>query len=251
MTLFPPKKYTPFVSLSVLLIIISCIVWFGILPFKQSIEKKMRDIQEFYAGRENRERQIGKLPELQGQYDSIMENEKMLNILITEHEVVNFVKILEKLANVMNVKMDITSKDNGKIIEAEETENEISQLSDTDGQSGIGVDDASLKTQSFLDVAPFYRYLFLNVKVEGRYEDIMAFLGRMETLPFGLDVIKVDMEKKDAENNSQTASRGDLMNPFGMLGDASDFSQKQQPVENENKDAVEAVFDVLVYVKKD
>lgn len=247
------KKYKPFIILSALFAAISCTLWFGILPLNQSIEKKMRGIQEFYAGRENRERQIGELPALRGQYESIVENEKTLNVVIAENGVVDFVKTLERLAGEMNVAMDIASKDNGKIIEAKKTESSASQPSEADQSSSSETDKASASKQapSILDSAPFDRYLLLNVKVEGRYEDIVAFLGKAEALPFGLDVIKVDMKKKDVEKDLSSVSRGNLANPFSMLGDGKTLAnQEQLPTDEKNKDEVEAVFDMLVYVKK-
>ncbi len=245
-----PKKYRPLIALGVLLIVIGCIVWLGLLPLKQSIVKKMQDIQEFYAGRENREKQVDKLPELQGQYDAILENEKTFNILITEDKVVDFVKILETLASATNVTLSITSKDNGKIIESKKPEKETSPSSDADQQPVSGTNNAAPKTPNILDTVPFGRYLFLSVKTEGRYSDIVKFLGKAEALPFGLDVIKVDIKKKDAENNSQATAARSPANPFAILGDNSNLAQKQPPTEGENKNGIEAVFDMLVYVKK-
>src|SRR3990167_7859894 len=78
------KKYAPLVTLPTLLLAMGGIAWFGILPLGQSLEEKMRGIQEFYAGRENRERQVNRLPELEMQYEVIQADGKMLRILVTE-----------------------------------------------------------------------------------------------------------------------------------------------------------------------
>lgn len=244
------KKYRTFIILLALFAAIICTLLLGILPLNQSIEKKMRGIQEFYAGRENRERQIGELPALRGQYESIVENEKTLNVVIAENGVVDFVKTLERLAGEMNVAMDIASKDNGKIIEAKKLEPKTGKTGEADQTPGQEEGNKN-KEPNILDSAPFDRYLFLNVKVEGRYEDIVAFLDRVETLPFGLDVIKVDMKKKDVEKDLSSVSRGNLANPFSMLGDGKTLvNPEQSPDDEKNKDDVEATFDMLVYVKK-
>lgn len=249
MTLSQYKKYTPLIVLLLLLTAISCIVWLGILPLKESINGRMQNIQEFYADRENRDKQIGKLPELKRQYEAIMEDEKTLNILITESAIVDFVKILEQLASESNVVMDISSKDNGKIIEPKKPEVKTDKANDTNQPAVSEKGNASEKAPSILDTAPFDRYLFLNVKAEGQYADIVAFLGKLEALPFGLDVIKVEIKKKDAENNSSPAKRGDIANPFSILGGGSIVTpQESLPVEK--KDVIEAMFDILVYVKK-
>lgn len=252
MTILPPQKYTPIIISSVLLIAIISLVWFGILPFRQTIEKKARNIQEFYAGREHRENQAGKLPELLGQYESIVAHEKTLNILTAENEVVDFVKTLEELANSMNVAMEITAKDNGKIVEAGPKQ-DANQSDNADQKQNSEKNKAAPKTPGLLDSVPFNRYLYLNVKAEGKYGDLVAFLGRLEALPFGLDVIKVDMKKKDAENNARPASAlGTAKNPFAILGDSGAQLSKRQPAEKPkayDPDALEAAFDVLVYVK--
>jgi hypothetical protein len=257
MTLSQYKKYTPLIVLLILLTAIGCIVWLGILPLKESINGRMRNIQEFYADRENRDKQIGKLPELKRQYEAVMEDEKTLNILITEGAVVDFVKILEQLASETNVAMSISSKDNGKIIESKKPEvktdqsrlGEAGKTNDTNRTSDSEKDNVSVKVPSILDMAPFDRYLFLNVKAEGQYADIVKFLSKLESLPFGLDVIKVEIKKKDTENNSSPAKRGDITNPFSILGDGSNATPKE-PLPVEKKDAIEAMFDIIVYVKK-
>lgn len=222
----------PFVTLFLLLLAIGGIAWLGIVPLKQSLEEKMRGIQEFHAGRENRERQVSRLPELRGQYEVITENEKTLDILITEDQVVDFVKTVERLAGEMNVAMSIASKDGGKIIEP----------------PAAGAKPDPSKAADILAAVPFDRYLSLSVKVEGRYDDIVAFLSKVETLPFGLDVIRVEMKKKDTENDSRSSAARSTSNPFAMLGDSDDAAQAASPAGG--KDALEAVFDILVYVKK-
>jgi Tfp pilus assembly protein PilO len=245
------KKYKPFIILLILIVAIICIALFGVLPLRQSINKKMRDIQEFYAGRENREKQVGKLPELQGQYDAIIENEKTLDILIAEGGIVDFVKTLEQLAKEVNVAMEISSKDNGKIIEAKKPEVKTDKANNSDQSSVSEEGNIKEKMPSILDSVPFDRYLILNIKAEGRYEDIVAFLNKVETLPFGLDVIKIDIKKKDAEKDLPSVNRGNLANPFSMLGSGDTLpAQSQASVDEKNKENVEAVFDVLVYVKK-
>jgi hypothetical protein len=211
----------------------------------------MRDIQEFYAGRENREKQVSTLPELQDQYDAIIENEKTLDILIAKDGIVDFVKTLEQLAKEVNVVMEISSKENGKIIEAKKPEVKTDKANNADQSSVSEGGNTKEKTPSILDSAPFDRYLILNIKAEGRYEDIVMFLNKVETLPFGLDIIKVDIKKKDTENNSSSVNRGNLSNPFSMLGSGETLTaQSQLPVDEKNKENVEAMFDVLVYVKK-
>lgn len=244
MMLSPYRKYTPLAALLLLLIAMAGIVWFGMRPLQRSLEEKMKGIQEFYAGRENRERQVGRLPELRGQYEAIMADEDRLEILITEERVVDFVKTLEALAVEMNVKLSIVSKDNGKITEKKPPAAPVQP-------QGVPADptappvSAKPKAPDILEDVPFDRSLHLSVTVEGRYGDIVAFLRKMETLPIGLDVIGVEMEKTDEQTPARPSARGAGANPFAILGDSrSVTAEPEATVRGE----LEATFDILVYV---
>ena len=100
-----------------LLIAIGSIVWYGVRPLQHSLEEKRKSVQEFYVGKDNREQQISKLPELEAQYQMIVDNEQTIDILMAENETVDFVKEVERLAEETGVEMNIVSKDGGKIIE--------------------------------------------------------------------------------------------------------------------------------------
>lgn len=233
---YTQKKYRPLIILFVLLSLIGGTIWYGMLPLQASLQGKMRGIQEYYAGRENRDRQVSKLPELEAQYNAIIENERSLDILMKENEVVDFVKTVEALAREMNVSMSITSKDDGKIVVPKKP---------------IAKGNGEKNTDILADL-PYDKYLSLSLKVEGQYGDIVAFLRKLETLPFGLDVVRVEMTKKAEEKNSDSRATGSAINPFVMLGSSEALSSIQvvQTGSTQEKDILEAVFDVLVYVKK-
>lgn len=240
----PDKKYVPIAILFGLLVAIGGIVWYGIMPLRQSLGEKMRGIQEYYAGKENRERQIGKLPELKAQYDAIIENEKALDILVAENEVVDFVKILETLAHEMNVEMSISSKDGGKVTEPKKPAPKPAPSKDAGETPAAEKNPVVQKAVTIADTVPFDRYLTLSVTVDGRYDDIVAFLRKMETLPFGIDTARVEMKKKD-DGNAAPVSGG---NPFTVLGDGGEAVGKTG--QDAGQDPLEAVFDILVYIKK-
>lgn len=231
------KKHTTLSVLFLLLLAMAGIAW-SIVPLKQVVYEKMRGIQEFYVRKENREKQVARLPELKAQYDVILQNEKLLDILIMENGVVDFVKTLEGLANETHVEMSITSKDNGQIIE--------SQPVSGNPQVSPGNGPGAKISPGILGDLPFQRYLYLNIKVRGQYEDIVVFLHKMETLPIGLDVIKVGMKKGEAEETSIVLGGG--INPF--LAPSGDIQTGVPQPPAANKDVFEAVFDVLVYVDK-
>lgn len=242
------RKYSPLIILFVLLIAMASIVWFGMRPLQRSLEAKMRGIQEFYAGRENRERQVGRLPELRGQYDAILENEETLDILITEDRVVDFVKTLEALASEMSVRMSIVSKDDGKIVERKKPAPVPAQPQGAPADPAPPPVSAKPKVADILADAPFDRFLHLNITVEGEYGDIVAFLRKMETLPIALDVIGIEMHKTDEQPADRPAARGAGSNPFTILGDGQSVATVPEAAV---RGELEASFDILVYVAQD
>lgn len=241
------KKHTTSAVLFILLLAMAGIVWYGILPLKEAVHEKMRGIQEFYARRENREKQVARLPELKTQYDAILQNEKLLDILISEDTVVDFVKMLESLASGSHVEISITAKENGKIIERENIPVKSNQPESGDVGAPSEESGPQEKAEDILNDMPFHRYLHLSIKVRGQYEDIIEFLRKMETLPVGLDVIRVEMKQGKAEE-SAPIGRGSGSNPFLLssgntqAGAAEAFTAQ--------KDVFEAVFDVVAYVDK-
>lgn len=247
-----PKKYQSLVVLLSLLAAMGGIVWLGVFPLERSVRNTMRAIEEFHAGRENQERQIKRLPELQAQYDVILANEQTLDILITEDEVVDFVKTVEGLAKVQNITLNITSKDGGKMSEPKKVVAKPKSVSS--GSADLADEKTSVKESpvSIMDSVPYDRYLSLSIEVEGSYRDVVAFLGRLETLPFGLDVIGIEVKMKAKEGDRESSRPLSPSNPFAVLGDAKEISVQQPLPEGliQGEDTLEAVFDVLVYVKK-
>lgn len=238
------KKYSSWIVLFGLLLAMGSLFWFGILPLKQSLRDAMRGIEEQYAEEENQRKQVGRLPELADQYTTILRSEPVLDILMREDELVGFIKTLEGLASEMQVQMIITSKEGGKIIEAKK----VPAKSSTAEESS-DTPSAKAKVINIADDVSYDRYLHLNVRAEGQYTNIVAFLRKIETLPVGLDVIGVDMQKiDDATLKERAAPDRPAGNPFAIITDGNILSQPTTPLAEKN--LLEATFDILVYVDK-
>jgi len=239
------RKHSSLIFLFVLFVAMGSIIWFGILPLKRSLDMKMRGIQEYYADQENQQKQVGRLPELKDQYDVIMKDGQTLDIIITEDRIVDFIKTLEGLANDSSVQMTITSNANGQIIEKVPIKVVPPKADGANTQANTS--NTKPKVMSMVDDAPFDRYLRLSIKAEGSYGDIVAFLQKIETLPIGLDVIGVEMKKRDASATKDTI--GTKSNPFALLGDGS-VPPPGETAQTVAQTPLEATFDMLVYVNK-
>lgn len=234
------KKWFPYIIMSILFAGMGLIAWFGVAPFQKYIVEKANDIQKFYASRENRQRQINRLPDLQNQFNLIKENEKALNVLVEEEHIVDFVKTLEGLASETNTQIVIQSQDDGEI--------QDKKTNKTARKPVRGNED---KETSILDALPYDRFLHISVTVNGEYADIIRFLHKMETLPYALDVVGAQMRIKPEEEKN--GPQADNRNPFSLVAGGNVLSSQ------ENTDAappekpqgrVTATFDTVVYILK-
>lgn len=237
------RRFYPLIVLLVLLGSIGLIFWFGILPLQRFAVEKADGIQEYYATKENRERQIGALPDLQKQYENIVDHEQSLRILLSEDQIVDFVKTLERLAEETETSVSIEAKSKDAIEEKADAKN-IKKTNDTS-------DDTTSKKKAqatILDSVPYSRYLHVNVIVQGEYSNILSFLHKMETLPLGLDVVGLSIRKKDTEAVApQSASPRN--NPFLILAQGDVPAETVAPVAK-SVGSLEATFDTVVYVSK-
>ncbi len=114
------------------------IAWFGIRPFHGFIKDKADAIQEYYAFRENRERQLKKLPDLEKQFEHILTHESTIDILSSEDQIVDFVKTIERLGEEAEVHIEIQSKDSKGIVEKQKPTKKTSKASEADETEDTG-----------------------------------------------------------------------------------------------------------------
>jgi Tfp pilus assembly protein PilO len=241
------KKYTSSILLVALLCAMVGIVWFGILPLKKSLLNKARIVQEFYAGEENQAKQVGRLSELRNQFTTIEENESTLNILLKEEQIVDFIKTPESLARETDIQMTITSKDNGKITESKplpiKTPTAIATDANTDASS-----TKKTKTADILEDISFDRYLRLSISASGKYKNVANFLHKIETLPIGLDIVGIEIKRKDQEKQKNVSATGMNSVPSLFMSGAQSTTSVSMDIPAEN--LLEGTFDLLVYVNK-
>lgn len=246
------KRSFPIVMALLLFSGMGLIAWFGIRPFQGFVTEKADGIQEYYATRENREAQLKRLPDLQGQFENIKEKEGALAILLPEKNVVDFVQTLERLAKENGVWVEIRSKTGNIIEEKKAAKVPVKKTTVDTGGDSDGATPAK-GTPSILDAVPFDRYLHVEVVVKGEYKTIVTFLHKMETLPIALDVIGMNMKMRDMEAEAALPNNPGR-NPFLMFaqdGAASLASADEQPSSTEQiPGTLEASFDTLVYLDK-
>lgn len=241
------RRYSTVLMTGTLVTAMGAAFWFGILPLRDLVWTKMNEIQKMHTNRENRTRQIGTLPELQVQFDEIKADEKSLQIFLSEDQIVDFIKTLEGLALDTGIQIVIQSSDKGAIVQKKvPAKNPTPTAADSDASptasSTSATDTDKKKSTGILNNLPYDRYVRLGVTVSGKYEGIITFLHRMETLPFALDVVAADVSVQTEENAS--SARGSDVSPFTPLGEQGSGVQPDQPAERQ----VIATFDTVIYL---
>ncbi len=228
---------------------IGLIVWFGIIPFQKFITEKADGIQEYHASRENRERQIARLPDLQNQFENILLHEKTLDILLSENQIVDFVKTLEQLAKDTSTLIRIEAKTKDAIEEKKAPVRSVKKTTDTSDDADTSVKKKTSAT--ILESVPYDRYLHVTVIATGEYRNIMAFLHRVETLPIGMDIVGLSIRKRE-EEESVKSTNNPGNNPFLILGDGTTVSGEADAGAPELalQGSLEAEFDTVIYMSK-
>ncbi len=249
------KQLFPLIVMLSLFTGMGAIIWLGVIPYQGFIDEKAGTLKEFDASRENRERQIGKLPELQGQLETIAADEHTLDILLSEKNIVEFVKTLEQLAQETHTRVTIVAKDKDAIQEKKKApvgkKEGIIIPEESDPQSA-----AKKSSPSLLDSVPYDRYLHVTIAVLGEYRNIFSFLHKMETLPVGLDVIGLSIGASSVEVVAKKPDAAPANNPFAMFADGLSVATPTLPVVPLEESGsgitgpLEASFDTVIYLRK-
>ncbi len=244
------EKMKPTVIQLILFATIGLVGWFGIRPLLSTIQTKMDDIQKHAVTREHREKQLERLPELETQHALISERAKSLDIILTKDRLVEFIERLERLAGETDVVIEIESRDNAflesKITAIEKKANPSKSAAVDEGDTEEGTrptvkkPGSASKETGLVAELPLKKYLKLTITVTGAYGDIVRYLSRLETLPYALDVVGMNIRARSEEDDRAIPESGAL-DPFGVpLAE----SVTQLPRETLN-----AVFETVVYMK--
>jgi chaperonin cofactor prefoldin len=245
------KKFSPALIAVSLVASMGLLLWFGILPLYDLVTKKADSIQEYYAIRDNRADQMSKLSDLQAQFETIQMEEEVLAILLSEGQVVDFVRTLERLAEETGVHVLIRSKTGSVIEEKQKSKVPVKKAGSTDDTEKEVVEKRPKTPLTILEALPFDRYLRVEVVVTGEYLTIVTFLHKMETLSLGLDVVGMTMRVRDEEASTTIPAGDPGRNPFLMLSGEENVSPEgEQFVEKNILGTLEASFDTVVYLDK-
>lgn len=240
------QKMKPWIMQGTITLVSLVLVWleFGVLH--GMIRNEMDEIQKLDVLREYRGRQLQQLPELERQHSLINERGKKLDIIVTKDELVQFIQTLEELANETGVKITIASKDNTLL------ESKITLVTPpTKGSKGAAdqntvQEDAApapqpkrsaKQSEGLLDEIVLKKYIRLTLTVTAPYESMIAYLHKIETLPYATDIIGVTV-KESREQQEKMARETETTSNVG------------ETVVSEPAHVLDTDFDMLVYTKE-
>ncbi len=216
------QKTKSWVVQGVLMLLIGLLFWFGVRLLHELIRTEMDEIQKLDVLHKHKGQQLQRLPELEKQNTLIEERGKDLEIVLTKDELVEFIRTLERLAEEAGVKIEITSKDNtlleSKItlpLPGAATKNQKAAAPAM--ESGEEGETAPVPTQSakravkqqnvgMLGELSLKTYIQLTLTVTAPYQSMVAYLYKIETLPYAIEIIGVTI--KEAEKEREESSQG-------------------------------------------
>ncbi len=237
----------PWLMQSALIVMIGLAGWFVIRPFLVTIKGKMDDIQRLSVTREHREKQLEKLPDLETQHALIEAEGDQIDIILTKERLVEFIETLERLALVDAVEIEIESRDNAflesKVTAVEKTtKKEGAKPAATDNlDEPVETPKRGAKETGIITELPLKTFLKLTITVTGEYASVVRYLHHLETLPYALDVIALNI-KEHPETGEELSSESGVFNPFG---EAVPEVTRVAP-----KGRLDATFETVVYIKE-
>jgi hypothetical protein len=244
------NKFKPIVMQLMLFTTIGLVGWFGVRLLFLTIQEKMDDIQKLSVTREHREKQLERLPDLEAQHMLIREHEDRLGIILTKDRIVEFIQEIEQLAQDEDVAVEIESRDNAflesKVTPVEKKDAPAKSTATPTEKAEAAAEPVkkgpASKETGIVTELPLKKYLKLTITVTGEYGDAIRFLHRLETLPYALDVIGLNMKQR-AEDADLIANASAAFNPF-----AGEIGAEAFPAVS-RVNVLEAVFETVVYMK--
>lgn len=205
------------------IILTALLVVFAILPLHRRIIEESDEAQKIVVGMEHAREKVSRLGEYQGQYEKIQTHASEINLLLPESEFASFIAELENAAQ----------ESGGDIVVMQGVDMTALRKQEKGGDS---------EQPRLINEISAGNALSLSIRFSGSYQETIAFLHRLETLPYFLDVLAMDLTARDEESADPIVSS----DVFLVRG----TDQASRNVLDVPQDRfVDAVFDVVLYLE--
>lgn len=213
------KKYKIYVASFTYVLFLVVVYFFIAGPLLSKIENNNNLIKEKIASQENNREKISKLPNLKNQFDKIIANESRIKIGLTSNSVVGLLEKIEEISEETGNKVKIEIADSPVIKEKKETSKSKKNVK---------------KEENIIDKLPIDRYIIVNIRLAGNYNNFVNFVRKIETLDYYSDITSIVMSKEIIKNSSSP-------NPFAT-GELESAQKEMEKIKNEVYSEITVAF---------
>lgn len=230
------KRYRLFLVPIILGSVFFCVIFFGIVRVMRMNQERMDLIERSIIDRKMIEEQSNNIPKMQEDIENIRSSNKQMNVFLSKDDIVGFVEKLESLGEELGVSVlseatpRAAKKAPPKVVTKEEG-------GDPKKEGVTPVEAKKEEKVEFLDtLLSENRSVFITFRVEGRYEAVMFFLNKLDTMPYMLDVLSIDFSPAISKDEKGRIQPGISMTKEDIV-DAPDRSKN-----------VIASFNTVIYI---
>lgn len=225
--------------------------WFGTRWFFHQARTYADELQEQQTLNEYRTTQLGLLDNLATQNNFIIEESPRLDLVINKDQIIDFIRMLEAQAKLAAVEVSIASQDNA-LLESKvtlpikvESQKKNDATADPEEKPKPQSAKDKKKESGLAGDLVFPDYLRLTLTVIGPYTQIIEYLRRVETAPFALDILGLEMRAHEMETKERALVPGE--SPFAAPLATPETAPLEVPVVNPPFQ-LEAKFDIALYL---
>ena len=206
--------------------VVLALIYFIILPLLSKIEGVNNQIQEESMKQEIVKQQLGELPKIQQQYNTLQTNEGAIDVLLDKDKAVALIESLEKLAQDSGNKIEISVQN--------------SQL-----QKNVAVTTTKIAADGTLIKAlPSTDYLQMQILLTGDYNKIINFINKLENMEYYSDITGIKMTQSDITGNAE------VINPFNSVSMTGSETGSDKVSNKPDTGNLKVSLDVVFYTKK-
>lgn len=180
------KKYKLWVNIILYFAAIAAVFLLIIKPLLLGIQEKSDEIEKVKIDNQISQERIAKLPEMGELHTVFAQEQKNLNVVLDQNNSVDFIKKLELLAQETGNKISLKIDDGS-----------AAAKSANDSKAVKGKKDA----ESIMSNLPTENYLSMEITLEGKYENFIQFLYKLENLNYYVNVVSLSLAKETVDDS--------------------------------------------------
>lgn len=180
------KKYKLWVNIILYFAAMAAVFLLITKPLLLGIQEKSDEIEKVKIDNQISQERIAKLPEMGELHTVFAQEQKNLNVVMDQNNSVDFIKKLELLAQETGNKISLKIDDGS-----------VATKSANDSKAVKGKKDA----ESIMSNLPAENYLSMEITLEGKYENFIQFLYKLENLNYYVNVISLSLAKETVDDS--------------------------------------------------